>query len=66
MRRVEHIEKQIRELSSADFAELRNWMLERDWAACDAQIGADVAAGKLHKLFSEAKADFYSGKACHL
>ena len=58
MRKVEDIEKQIRELSSAEFAELRDWVLEQDWAAWDAQIEADAAAGKLDKLVSEAKADF--------
>jgi hypothetical protein len=63
MRKVEHIEQQIRELSSAEFAELRNWVLERDWAAWDAQIEADVAAGKLDKVASQAKADFDRGKA---
>jgi hypothetical protein len=40
MRKVEHIEQQIRDLSSAEFAELRNWVLERDWAARDAEIEA--------------------------
>ena len=30
MRKVEDIEKQIRELSSAEFAELRDWVLEQD------------------------------------
>ena len=63
MRKVEDIEKQIRELSSAELAELRDWALEQDWAAWDAQIEADAAAGKLDKLVSEAKADFARGKA---
>ena len=63
MRKVEHIEQQIRELSSAEFAELRNWVLERDWAAWDAQIEADAKAGRLDKLVSEARSDFDRGKA---
>lgn len=63
MRKVEHIEQQIRELSSAEFAELRNWVLERDWAAWDAQIEADAKAGKLNQLVSEARSDFDRGKA---
>ena len=63
MRKVEHIEQQIRELSSAEFAELRNWVLERDWGAWDAQIEADATAGKLDKLVSEARSDFDRGKA---
>ncbi|MGB5102154.1 MAG: hypothetical protein WBO04_02390 [Steroidobacteraceae bacterium] len=63
MRKVEHIEQQIRDLSSAEFAELRNWVLERDWVAWDAQIEADARSGKLDKLVSEARADFDRGKA---
>jgi hypothetical protein len=63
MRKVEGIEQQIRELSSAEFAELRNWVLERDWVAWDAQIEADASSGKLDKLVSEARADFDRGKA---
>jgi hypothetical protein len=63
MRKVEDIEQQIRELSSAEFAELRNWVLERDWVAWDAQIEADASSGKLDKLVSEARADFDRGKA---
>ena len=63
MRKVEHIEQQIRELSSAEFAELRAWVLERDWAAWDAQIEADSSSGKLDKLVSKARADFDRGKA---
>jgi hypothetical protein len=63
MRKVEHIEQQIRELSSAEFAELRDWVLEQDWAAWDAQIEADSRAGKLDKLIAEAKADYDAGRA---
>jgi hypothetical protein len=66
MRKVEHIEQQIRELSTAEFAELRDWVLERDWVAWDAQIEADAAAGKLDGVLSDAKADFARGKARRL
>ena len=66
MRKVEHIEEQIRELSSKEFAELRDWVLERDWAAWDAQIERDADSGKLDKLVSEAKADYERGKARNL
>jgi hypothetical protein len=66
MRKVEHIEQQIRELSSAEFVELRDWLLERDWSAWDAQIEADEVAGKLDKLVGDAKADFDRGKARRL
>jgi hypothetical protein len=63
MRKVERIEQQIRELSSSEFAELREWVLEQDWNAWDAQIGADGKAGKLDELVAEAKGDYEAGKA---
>ena len=66
MRKVEHIEEQIRELSSKEFAELRDWVLEQDWAAWDAQIERDANSGKLDKVVSEAKADYERGKARNL
>jgi hypothetical protein len=61
MRKIEHIERQIGELSREEFAELRDWVLERDWVAWDAQIEADARSGKLDKLLEEAQADFKSG-----
>jgi hypothetical protein len=63
MRKLDHIEQQIRELSASEFAELREWLLEQDWAAWDTQIHTDVTAGKLENRVAEAKADFDSGKA---
>jgi hypothetical protein len=63
MRKVEHIEQQIRELSAREFSELRDWVLEQDWAMWDAQIEADSRAGKLDKLVEEAKADYASGRS---
>jgi hypothetical protein len=66
MRKVEHIERQINELSREEFAELRDWVLERDWAAWDAQIEADTRSGKLGKLLKEAEADFKTGRTREL
>jgi hypothetical protein len=66
MRKIEHIERQIEELSQAEFAELRDWLLERDWNAWDAQIEADSRNGKLDKLVTEAKADFAAGRVREL
>jgi len=57
VREVEEIEEQIRKLSRKEFAELRDWVLEHDWKAWDAEIETDAQAGKLDKLISEAKAD---------
>lgn len=63
MRKVEEIEAQIRVLPREEFAELRNWILEQDWVAWDAQIAVDSKSGKLDKLIAEAKAEYKSGKA---
>lgn len=63
MRKIEHIEQQIRELTASEFAELRDWVLEQDWNAWDAQIEADARSGKLDKMVAESKADFERGRA---
>ena len=63
MRKVDHIEQQIKELSSAEFTELREWMLAQDWSAWDAKIERDSRAGKLDSLIAEAKEDYDGGKA---
>jgi hypothetical protein len=63
MRKLEHIEQQIRELTAAEFAELRDWVLEQDWSSWDAQIEADARAGKLEDMVAESKADFERGRA---
>ena len=47
MRKIEDIEQQIRELSAGEFAELREWVLEQDWKAWDAQVATDARSGKL-------------------
>lgn len=62
MRKVEQIEQQIRGLSASEFAELREWVLEQDWAAWDKQIESHEFSGKLRNMVSEAKAEFDLGK----
>ncbi len=66
MRKVEHIEQQIRELSAPEFSELRDWVLAQDWAAWDAKIEADSRSGKLDKLVSDAQADYNAGRSRRL
>jgi hypothetical protein len=63
LRKVEHIEQQIKELSAPEFAELRNWLLDQDWQAWDAQIENDLKLGKLDKLIAEAQDDFRNGRS---
>jgi hypothetical protein len=62
MRKIEHIEQQIRELTAGEFSELREWVLEQDWKAWDAQIEGDARSGKLDKLIAEAQSDYTAGR----
>ncbi len=63
---VEEIEAQFEPLSPEDLAQIRDWLLERDWAEWDRQIKVDAAAGKLEKLFEKAEADHRAGKSTEL
>jgi hypothetical protein len=63
VRKVEHIQQQIRELSASELAELREWVLEQDWTEWDTQIQRDQRDGKLEKLVSESTAEYESGKS---
>jgi hypothetical protein len=63
---VEQLEKQIEKLSPEDLASFRAWFLEFDARVWDAQIEADVKAGKLKGLVAEALADYKAGKAREL
>ena len=62
MRKIEHIEQQIRELSPGEFSELRDWVLDQDWKSWDAQIESDARSGKLDELLAEAQADHAAGR----
>jgi hypothetical protein len=66
MTRVHAIEEQIKTLSPAELAELRDWLLERDWSEWDKQLETDAAAGKLDSLFAKARRDHNDGKSTKL
>ena len=66
MRKLEEIERQISELSREEFAKLRDWFMEQDAKAWDAQIDADVRAGKLDKLGEAARRAHAEGKTTKL
>ena len=66
MTKLEVIEEQIKALSPRELAELREWLLEHDWAEWDRQIERDSAAGKLEKLFEKARADHAAGRSTKL
>ena len=62
MTRVEHLEQEIARLNPEEFTQLREWLLERDWAEWDRQIERDSAAGRLDGLMKRALADHAAGK----
>ena len=66
MSKVKHIEQQIRSLSRSEFAELRTWILERDWQEWDAEIEDDLQTGKLDDLIEESRRDYRSGRSREL
>lgn len=63
MSKVEQLEQEIEKLSPSEFAELRTWLLERDWEEWDRQIEQDAASGKLDRLFAEAREAHRQGKS---
>jgi hypothetical protein len=63
MSKVEALEEAIEKLSHEEFAELRNWLLERDWENWDRQIERDAASGKLDHIFEEAREAHRQGKS---
>jgi hypothetical protein len=63
MTRVEQLEQEIGKLSAQEFAQLRAWMMERDWTGWDRQIEADSASGKLDAMMRQAIEDHAAGKS---
>lgn len=57
MTEVEKLKQHIAKLDDNSFAKLRDWFFELDQAIWDKQIEADVKAGKLDLLGSEAIAE---------
>jgi hypothetical protein len=66
MGKVEMLQSEIEKLSLEEFARLREWLLEKDWADWDRQIEEHAAAGKLDKLFDKAEADHRAGRSTEL
>jgi hypothetical protein len=57
MLQVKDIQTAIENLPRGEYARLRQWFAERDWAEWDKQIEADAEAGKLDFLIKEALAE---------
>ncbi len=63
---LEQLEQEVLRLSPEDLARFRAWFIELEHRLWDAQIEADLAAGKLDHLIAEARAEFKAGKAREL
>ncbi len=63
MTRLETLEEEIKKLSPAEFAQLRDWLIGQDWIQWDQQIEQDSASGKLDALFDEAERAHLAGKS---
>jgi len=55
MTKVQLIQEEIEKLDQDEFAELREWLLERDWEEWDRQIEQDAASGKLDEIVKAAR-----------
>ena len=63
---VSEIETATAALPPPEFAKIRQWFVELDNDAWDAQIEADAAAGKLDALAAEALAEYHAGKVSEI
>lgn len=66
MGKVENIESQIRDLSSAELAAFREWFAEFDAEVWDRQLEDDVKAGKLDRLAQHALSDHHADRSTEL
>ena len=55
---VRALEEAVRALEPSALAEFRRWFADFDSAAWDRQLEADVSAGKLDLLLSQAEEDY--------
>jgi hypothetical protein len=59
---LDDIKTRVEHLKPEQQAALREWFLERDQQAWDAQIANDLATGRLDAMISRAKADRDAGR----
>ncbi len=62
MPKVEDIKQAIEELSEEEYKQIRNWLVEKDWAKWDKEIERDSAEGKLDFLIEQARKAKREGK----
>ena len=61
MSTVAEIEATISNLPPQDFAQIRDWLLERDNLLWDKQIEDDAATGRLDHIVKEIESDIAAG-----
>ncbi len=61
MATVNALKREIEALSDEDYAQLRQWFSEKDWAKWDKKIREDSKVGKLDFLVSEAFEEKHKG-----
>jgi hypothetical protein len=66
MRSAEEIERDILELPGSEYVKLRDWFHQREAVVWDAQIEADVRAGRLDALAAQARQSHAEGKTTKL
>ena len=54
MANVSELQEAILGLSESDYAQLRRWLLDRDWERWEREFDEDVRAGKFDALAAEA------------
>ena len=62
MPKVEDIKHAIEKLTEEEYKQLRNWLLEKEWAKWDKEIERDSKKGKLDFLIEQAKRAKKEGK----
>jgi hypothetical protein len=60
------VEEQIRNFSTEELRELRSWFAEYDAERWDAQLDADVKAGKLDRRADDGLRDHLAGRSSKL
>jgi hypothetical protein len=62
MPKVEDIKQEIEKLSEEEYRQIRDWLLEKDWAKWDKEIERDSEVGKLDFLIEQARKAKREGK----
>ena len=62
MRTVAEIEAAISNLPPHDYAQIRDWLLERDNLLWKKQIEEDAVAGRLNHIIEEIEGDIAAGR----